>query len=132
MGRAEGNTRLATRRCPSVGLGAGIDKKAGGKTVEQGPQPKRMRPSCELGCGEDRSAATPRKRWSIPPLERISSKEMRVDLKVPYSQKDEARKLGARWDRARKTWYVENEEHLGRFLRWVPDHLRKPHEAKHG
>ena len=55
---------------------------------------------------------------------------MRVNLKVPYSQKDEAKRLGARWDSGRKTWYVEDVEHLGKFLRWVPDHLRKPHMEK--
>ena len=55
---------------------------------------------------------------------------MRVDLQVPYSQKDKAKRLGARWDAARKRWYVENVEHLGKFLQWMPDHLRKAHKPK--
>lgn len=55
---------------------------------------------------------------------------MRTDLKVPYSQKDEAKRLGAKWDATRKVWYVENVEHLGKFLRWIPDHLRKPYQEK--
>ena len=35
---------------------------------------------------------------------------MRTDLKVPYAEKDQARKRGARWDAAKKVWFVENVE----------------------
>jgi hypothetical protein len=55
---------------------------------------------------------------------------MRTDLQVPYSQKDEARRLGARWDAARRVWFVENVENLGRFLRWIPERLKRPHEQR--
>ena len=51
---------------------------------------------------------------------------MRVNLQVPYSEKDLARRRGAYWDKARKTWYVENLDDLGPFLRWMPAHLTKP------
>jgi len=53
---------------------------------------------------------------------------MRVNLQVPYEQKDEAKKRGARWDAARKVWYVENLENLRPFLRWMPKHLTKAHK----
>jgi hypothetical protein len=55
---------------------------------------------------------------------------MRVNLKVPYSEKEKAKRLGARWDPARSTWYVENMEDLSRFLQWMPPHLQKAHEPK--
>lgn len=55
---------------------------------------------------------------------------MRVNLKVPYEERGEVKKLGARWDAGRKTWYVENAERLEPFLRWIPKHLTAPH--KHG
>jgi hypothetical protein len=32
---------------------------------------------------------------------------MRHDLKVPFAEKDQAKKLGARWDAARKRWYID-------------------------
>lgn len=51
---------------------------------------------------------------------------MRTNLKVPYAEKDEARKLGARWDAARKTWYVENVENIAPLMRWMPKHLTEP------
>ena len=45
---------------------------------------------------------------------------MRVNLKVPFAEKDEAKKLGARWDAARKIWYVENKPDMAPFARWAP------------
>jgi len=54
---------------------------------------------------------------------------MRVNLKVPYKEKDAARRLGARWDNARSTWYVESVENLEDFLRWIPERLKRPTKA---
>ena len=50
---------------------------------------------------------------------------MRVNLKVPFAEKDEAKKLGARWDAARKIWFVDNQGDLAPFSRWSPT----PHDA---
>lgn len=50
---------------------------------------------------------------------------MRIDLNVPFKEKDEANRLGANWDRARKTWYVEDVEDLKPFWRWIPDRIKK-------
>jgi hypothetical protein len=30
----------------------------------------------------------------------------RIDLRVPYSEKDDAKALGARWDPSAKKWYT--------------------------
>lgn len=54
---------------------------------------------------------------------------MRVDLKVPYSDKEQAKKLGARWDAAAKTWYVMDVTDLWPFLKWMPKHLTEPHKT---
>ncbi len=43
---------------------------------------------------------------------------MRVDLKVPYEQKDDAKRLGARWDRERRVWYVPDGVDPAPFARW--------------
>ena len=45
---------------------------------------------------------------------------MRFNLKVSFAEKDEAKKLGARWDAARKIWYVVNDGDLAGFSRWSP------------
>lgn len=46
---------------------------------------------------------------------------MRINLKVPFSQKDAAKELGARWDAARKIWYVIDPECLEVFSDWMPE-----------
>lgn len=50
---------------------------------------------------------------------------MRHNLKVPFAEKDQAKKLGARWDATRKLWYVEAGRDLGPFSRWQPT----PHDG---
>lgn len=45
---------------------------------------------------------------------------MRLDLKVPFAEKDAAKKLGARWDAARKIWYVIGKEDIAPFSKWSP------------
>ncbi len=44
---------------------------------------------------------------------------MRTNLQVPFAEKDAAKKLGARWDAARKVWYVENKADMSAFARWM-------------
>lgn len=44
----------------------------------------------------------------------------RVDLRVPFSEKDEAKRLGARWDSGRKLWFVPDGENPAPFARWLP------------
>lgn len=40
-------------------------------------------------------------------------------LKVPYAEKDEAKCLGAKWDAARKKWYVPAGVDAELFSRWI-------------
>lgn len=53
---------------------------------------------------------------------------MRLNLKVPFAEKDEAKKLGARWDAGRKVWYIEGKEDVAPFAKWSPT----PHDASVG
>lgn len=43
---------------------------------------------------------------------------MSLLLDVPYSEKDEAKKLGARWNPELKKWYVEDKKNYAKFHRW--------------
>lgn len=45
---------------------------------------------------------------------------MRHDLKVPFAEKDQAKKQGARWDAARRLWYIEDGRDPSLFARWQP------------
>ncbi len=44
----------------------------------------------------------------------------RINLQVPFEEKDQARQLGARWDRAQKVWYVPDGTSAMPFERWRP------------
>ncbi|WP_425499989.1 DUF5710 domain-containing protein [Propionivibrio limicola] len=48
-----------------------------------------------------------------------------MNLKVPFAEKDQAKKLGARWDAARKIWYVEAMADMSPFAKWSPS----PHDG---
>lgn len=54
---------------------------------------------------------------------------MRIDLNVPYGNKDEAKRLGAWWDAARRTWYVKDMEDLTPFMRWITKRQDSRHEV---
>lgn len=54
---------------------------------------------------------------------------MRVNLFMPFEERDQARRLGARWDAARKTWYVENPNDMQPFLRWCSEWHQAPHQS---
>ena len=42
----------------------------------------------------------------------------KVYLNVPFSQKDAAKALGAKWDAAQKKWYVLDDKELNLFSQW--------------
>ena len=46
---------------------------------------------------------------------------MRINLATPFAEKDAAKALGARWDSAKKIWYITDVADLTPFARWIPD-----------
>ena len=44
----------------------------------------------------------------------------RIDLDVPFGQKEEVKRLGARWDARRRVWYITDKLHIEPFLERVP------------
>lgn len=56
---------------------------------------------------------------------------MRIDLNVPFAEKDEAKRLGAWWDAGRRTWYVKDVEDLTPFQRWFKKRQSSSHEVQH-
>jgi hypothetical protein len=46
---------------------------------------------------------------------------MRINLVTPFAEKEAAKALGARWDSAKKLWYIVDVADLTPFLRWIPD-----------
>ena len=48
-------------------------------------------------------------------------KTQRVYLAVPFSEKNRAKALGARWDGDQKSWYAPAGSELAPFARWMPE-----------
>jgi hypothetical protein len=46
---------------------------------------------------------------------------MRINLATPFSEKDAVKALGARWDAAKKVWYISDVADVTPFMRWIPD-----------
>lgn len=40
-------------------------------------------------------------------------------LNVPFSEKDQARALGAKWNNQVKKWFVPTDKDLNKFKRWI-------------
>ncbi len=47
----------------------------------------------------------------------------RIDLRVPFNEKEQARRLGARWDPAQKVWYVPAHVDPALLQKWRPRRL---------
>lgn len=46
---------------------------------------------------------------------------MRINLVTPFAEKDAVKALGARWDGAKKVWYITDVADLTPFIRWIPN-----------
>lgn len=46
---------------------------------------------------------------------------MRINLVTPFAEKDAVKAIGARWDPAKKLWYITDVADLTPFMRWIPD-----------
>ena len=42
----------------------------------------------------------------------------KIYLNVPYTEKDTAKALGARWDPSKKKWYVPVDKDRAQFSKW--------------
>ena len=56
---------------------------------------------------------------------------MRIDLDVPYSDKDKVKALGAKWDMSTSKWYVLNPEDLKPFVQWMSSDVKAFYKANH-
>lgn len=46
---------------------------------------------------------------------------MRINLVTPFAEKEAVKALGARWDAAKKLWYIVDVADLTPFARWIPN-----------
>ena len=43
----------------------------------------------------------------------------RVNIRVPFADKEQAKALGAKWDGTLKTWYIPADMDMGKFRKWL-------------
>ncbi|WP_319764060.1 zincin-like metallopeptidase domain-containing protein [Maridesulfovibrio sp.] len=66
---------------------------------------------------------------SSPDKEKLEQREAKYGvpengktwLKVPFSEKDEAKQLGAKWDKKQKMWFAPEGADLQKFAAWLPE-----------
>lgn len=56
-----------------------------------------------------------------PPLYKMA--DSKIYLNVPFSQKDEAKSLGARWDAVKKKWYAPADKDITLFAQWQTESI---------
>lgn len=58
--------------------------------------------------------------WQNKPIISVESNtEERTYLNCPFSEKDECKAKGGKWDPQRKQWYVTSETNLSEFSKWL-------------
>lgn len=53
------------------------------------------------------------------------NKQAALYLEVPFSEKDDVKKIGARWDARDRKWYVPHGLDVNNFKRWWPKALKE-------
>lgn len=71
----------------------------------------------EIPCGAP--AAWAPATAGMAPAAHLPKKSRATILNVPYAEKDEAKRLGAKWDATRKKWYVPDGVNAEPFSRWA-------------
>lgn len=51
-------------------------------------------------------------------------------LTVPYKEKEQAKKLGAKWDKENKLWYAPEGTDLNQLSAWLPENARAPEPVR--
>lgn len=55
----------------------------------------------------------------------VPTTEEKFYINVPYSEKDQAKELGAKWDPVKKSWFIPAELNQINFEKWLPKNNEK-------
>ena len=59
-----------------------------------------------------------KKLYSKPNVVDIDAEKFYIN--IPYSEKDQAKKLRAKWDPAKKSWFIPKGSNKDCFEKWLP------------
>lgn len=91
-----------------------VKAKEQAKTIAQNPAVERQK---ENAMSDEMSQS---------PNQDTNTERKRIYLNVPFSEKDEAKALGAKWDRRAKAWYARDDMELEPFKRWQETKAQTP------
>ncbi len=77
----------------------------------------------ELTPTTERLAQLPDSTQIVTSSVETAESDERTYLAVPYTDRQHAKKLGAKWDKAAKSWYT-TERSLSIFERWLPENIK--------
>ncbi len=110
-------------------LGAKWDKYQKAWYVEKGTDLEPFAKWGKLDLNERATQAEQVKEQSIaqtPPAEQEQKAEQhpaedKTFIAVPFDERNDAKKLGAKWDKDNKSWYIEKGTDLNQFKEWLVD-----------
>ncbi|MEQ9430596.1 zincin-like metallopeptidase domain-containing protein, partial [Thalassospira sp.] len=91
-----------------------VKSKEATKSIEQNPAVERQKENAMTN------------EMSQAPNQDTDTERKRIYLNVPFSEKDEAKALGAKWDRRAKAWYARDAMELEPFKRWQETKAKAP------
>jgi DNA polymerase III epsilon subunit-like protein len=59
-----------------------------------------------------------------------STESKKSYLNVPFSEKDDVKALGARWDKETKQWYIPDHTNPSQFAKWMKVYLQVPYSDR--
>lgn len=59
----------------------------------------------------------------------VDTKKDKIYLAVPYEERAEAKKLGAKWDKSEKSWYADKTADINALKKWLPDNVKSQEPA---
>lgn len=85
----------------------------------------------------DKASTTPNKSFAEMNLilhERSFADHDRIVLEVPFSEKDQVKALGAKWNGQLKKWCINSQHNISHFQKWLPTSQHKGGKItlKHG
>ncbi|WEV50260.1 DUF5710 domain-containing protein (plasmid) [Acinetobacter sp. ESL0695] len=67
---------------------------------------------------------------NLETMDNVSTKEEKTYINVPFSEKNEAREAGAKWDKNEKSWFIPENVDTTPFEKWLPKDEDHTHTAK--
>lgn len=94
------------------------------ETIRQWVMEPEHRPELEKQAKLRKEGEKMAKQQVVEPAKSEAAERKRVYIAVPFEEKNDAKALGARWDRKAKSWYVPAGLDAAKFSRWTVENVQ--------